>query len=165
MMGAGKSMLARILAQRLDWIWIDSDACVERNSCMPLTELFALFGEEEFRRRERECIQQTVKFRNIVVACGGGAPCYFHAMDFMLSNGIVVYLSARIDTLINRLQMEENTRPLLSIPDISLEERLRIVLAERESVYQLAPYTIETDGLSEEEVVDMVFGLTSQNVK
>ncbi len=156
MMGVGKSTIARLIAQRLGRIWVDSDACVERNSCMTIAELFTHYGEEEFRRREWECIRQTIKIRDLVVACGGGAPCFYGAMDLMLSSGITIYLGAEIDTLVGRLMMEAHTRPLLTGTDISLKDRLHMLLEKREPVYQRAHYSIATDGLTEEHVAERV---------
>jgi shikimate kinase len=160
MMGVGKSTIARLVAQRLEWIWIDTDACVERNSCLTIAEVFSLFGEEEFRRREWGCVQQTIKFRNIVVACGGGTPCFYNAMDLMLDSGIVIYLKSGIDALVERLMTE--TRPLLTGTDISLKERLHILLEEREPVYLRASYTLDTDHQTEEQVAERVLELISK---
>lgn len=162
MMGVGKSTIARLLAQRLEWVWIDTDSCIERNSCMSVSDIFNHFGEEEFRRREWECVRLSTKYHQVVVACGGGAPCFYNAMDFLLSAGIVIYLSARIETLVSHLTQENITRPLLLATDIRLEERLHILLEARTKVYQQAHFIIETDGRSEDEVVQRVMVQVSE---
>lgn len=160
MAGVGKSTLAQIVARHLRWICIDTDACVERNSCLSVSEIFALFGEQEFRRREWQCLRQTTKYRDIVVACGGGAPCFNHAMEMMLASGTVIYLKANITTLIGRLGEQVQSRPLLAGSDVLLSERLSILLDAREQVYSQAHYVIETDGLSAEDVVSQILSLT-----
>jgi len=167
MTGVGKSTIARLLAQRMGWIWIDTDACVERSSCMTIADIFAHYGEDEFRRREWGCVKQTVKSEQIVVACGGGAPCHNAAIELMLSSGIVVYIYAGVESLIARLSMGEQVRPLLSNPDISLKERLNMLVSDREPVYRRAHFSINTDGMAEGEVADKIFsfdGITKEDV-
>ena len=156
MMGAGKSTVARKLAEKLRWVWADTDACVERRSGMPVHEIFAKYGEEEFRKREIECLRQSMRSGNVIIACGGGAPCYSKAMDMMLSSGHVIYLEAQIDTLVSRLSADPGKRPILGNEDKPLKDQLKMLMDQREPVYRRAHAVVTTDTLSELDVVDHI---------
>jgi len=162
MMGVGKSTTARLLAQHLKWAWIDTDDCVERQSGISISEIFTRFGEEEFRRREWNCVKQTEMLENVIVACGGGAPCYHNAMDLMMASGYVVFLDATFEHLEERLSTETSTRPLLGEPGIVAVEQLKRLYGIRESVYRRAHDVINTSDLSESEVVDAMIHMLSE---
>ncbi len=156
MMGSGKTIVAPYLANMLGYTWVETDRCVERNSGVKIPEFFRRYGETRFRTMEWECLRQTASMRDVVVACGGGAPCYHQAMQWMLDQGIVVYLSAGPETLTLRLMEGRSTRPLLSDGDVHLDDRIAGLLAEREPHYRQAHLEIATDGLTPQEVAKRI---------
>lgn len=157
MMASGKSSVARMLAQRLQWTWIDTDACVERSSQLSIAEIFEQSGEDVFRRQEWECVRQAMVVPNAVVSLGGGAPCFYDAISSLLSSGTVVYLKANVEAILSRIARDNQIRPLLSQSDFSIEEQIRRLLEQRRQVYEQAHVTIETDGKTEEQVEEELF--------
>lgn len=156
MPGVGKSTVARELAPLLRWTWLDTDTCVERRFEASVREIFERHGEEAFRETERECLEQTFAHQDIVVSCGGGAPCHFDMIDRIIAHGMVVYLSATLSTLMERLTKEDSTRPLLSDhPDKRMAELLRA----REQVYLKAHHHLQTDQASVTDLVQKVVTL------
>lgn len=155
MMGAGKSTLGRLLARHLDFAWLDTDACVGRRTGMPVQMIFETRGEQFFREAEWECVRQTIAMHDVVVSCGGGAPCHLSAMDLMLASGHVIYLKASAETLISRLQNDSTERPLSSAYG-SLLDTVPRLLMEREPVYLRAHRVIDTDQLLPEDVLRML---------
>jgi shikimate kinase len=71
-MGAGKSTVGRLLADQLDWDFVDLDAEIEKVSGISISEIFAQQGETHFRDLEAKALQKTLDSRDVVVACGGG---------------------------------------------------------------------------------------------
>lgn len=105
-MGCGKSTLGRALAEELGVQFVDLDAYIEERFGKKVSEIFAEMGEEGFRREERRMLEEVSEMSDVIVACGGGTPCYFDNVGLMNSRGITVYLSVSIERLTERL-----TRP------------------------------------------------------
>ena len=105
-MGCGKSTLGRALADELGVQFIDLDAYIEERYHKKVSEIFAEMGEQDFRQMERRMLEEVAECSDVVVACGGGTPCYFDNVALMNSRGLTVYLSVSIERLTERL-----TRP------------------------------------------------------
>lgn len=147
MMGAGKSTVGQLLAQRLGVAFIDLDQRVERIAGCRVAELFAV-GEAEFRRREHAALRSLVAepgFRDAgsVVATGGGVVEDVRNRELMLSCGRVAYLAVSIDVLLRRLSSPEQlaVRPLLDAR--SLRTSVAARLAQREPLYKTAQMCID----------------------
>ena len=91
-MGCGKSKLGKALANKLEVPFLDLDTLVETINQQSIPQLFENLGEEGFRLKEKEALQQSAMDNNAIVATGGGAPCYFDNMNWMNKNGITVFL-------------------------------------------------------------------------
>jgi shikimate kinase len=157
MMGAGKSAVGALLAERLGCGFVDTDALVERASGASIAELFAREGEGAFRKREREAIEK-VAGGALVVALGGGAITQTGAFERLAGSGTIVYLRARPETLLGRIR-DAADRPLLH--GLSSQDRLRRLaelLAERAPAYERASIAVDTDALEPGEVAEAVVG-------
>ena len=146
MMGAGKSAVGAVLAERLALGFVDLDRAIESATGRSIPELFASEGEAGFRKREREALE-AVAGRRAVVALGGGAAAQPGVMEKLLATGTAVYLRARPETLAERAA-QDPTRPLLAGLDAPARlAKVRRLLAEREPAYLRAPYVVDTDAL------------------
>ena len=112
-MGSGKTTLGRAFAKDAGLSFIDLDWYIEERALRTISALFAEEGEEGFRRLERRMLHEVSEFEDVVIACGGGTPCYYDNMDFMMQAGITVYLDASEDVLFRRLKVASVNRPLL----------------------------------------------------
>lgn len=153
MMGAGKSSIGRRLAQRLGLPFTDADTEIEAAAGCTIPEIFAGYGEAEFRRGERRVIARLLEQPRHILATGGGAFMDESTRALILDKAIAVWLKADLDTLVARTARRQD-RPLLrnGDPRVILGE----LLIKREPVYALAPVIVSSDDRPPEETVDMV---------
>ena len=120
-MAAGKTTLGRWAARRLGYDFIDLDHYIESRYMKSVSDLFAERGEEGFREIERRMLHEVGEFDRVLISTGGGTPCFFDNMDYMLSQGLTVYLEASVPVLCRRLKCSHTKRPLV---DSKTEEEL-----------------------------------------
>ncbi len=155
MMGAGKSTVGRALARRLGRPFVDTDEEIARARGASIPEIFEREGEAAFREHERAAIEAAAE-RAGVVALGGGAVCQPGAPERLRARGQLVYLRARPESLAERLGAGRG-RPLLAgAGEGGLRARLEALLAERKGAYEAADWTVDVDGRSVDEVVELV---------
>ncbi len=113
-MGSGKTYMGKMLAQQLDYVFVDMDALIEKKYHKAVSQIFAEMGEDKFREIERECLHEVADFEKTVISTGGGAPCFSDNMDYMNSHGFTVYLKLSPEQLVTRLESSRaGKRPLL----------------------------------------------------
>lgn len=159
MMGVGKTTIGALLAQRLQWLFVDLDEVIERITEKSISEIFSEEGEEYFRDLESQAILQLDQEEPIVVSCGGGTPCFNDNLEVMNQRGLTIYLSAGINHLVNGLKHGHSARPLLEQlvgDEETLEDYLMELLESRSPFYEQADLTIDTESLNEEEVVSQI---------
>ncbi|WP_153641202.1 shikimate kinase [Prolixibacter sp. NT017] len=142
-MGCGKSTLGRKLAQRLNLCFIDLDKYIEERNFRTIPTIFAEEGEEGFRLCEKKALEEIADFENLVVATGGGAPCFFENMELMNRTGATIYIAPPTEILVERLLKSKNERPL--IKGKSREELTRFIdenLQKRAPFYEKASLII-----------------------
>jgi shikimate kinase len=145
MMGAGKSTVARLLADRLGRRVADTDDEVRHWTGRSIPELFAAHGEAGFRDLERQVIEELATFHDLVISLGGGAVLRDDNVASLLLTGVLVELRADPEVLVERLEGESDHRPLLGTPE-QLEERVRAVHAERAGRYaEVADLTVDAE--------------------
>ena len=138
-MGSGKSTMGKQIAKGLNWRFIDLDDYIEMKEDESITSIFGSYGEDGFRKMEREALEEVVHLDKVVVATGGGVPCFYDNMEFMNSQGRTVYQKLSPQELCKRLLPVRSTRPLIS--NKSDEELLSYIkgkLSEREPFYNQA---------------------------
>jgi shikimate kinase len=156
-MGSGKTTVGKRLAARLHWPFVDADAEIELAAQMPVSEIFARFGESHFRDGERRVIARLMEGTGnrgaCVIATGGGAFVDPETRALILAEGTAIWLDASIDTLAARVS-KRNTRPLLigKDPRVVLGE----LLAVRAPCYRQAPIHIGSGNGPHEETVSAI---------
>lgn len=156
-MGAGKTTVGRLLAQKLSLTFIDSDHEIEDHTGVDIPLIFEKEGEEGFRKREVEIIDELTQRKNIVLATGGGAIIKEENRHNLINRGLVIYLQADIKYLIRRTRKDRN-RPLLQGPNP--EKKLRQIMIDREPLYlQTADYIIDTGKYSVQAIIKQVIEL------
>lgn len=161
-MGSGKTTIGHRLARQLGYAFMDQDDLIEELAEKKIPEIFESEGEAGFRKQERQAIQNLIKQTNLVVATGGGAPCFFNNMQVYNENGITIYLKLPPKALAMRLKDSSTERPL--IKNKSEEELINYIeqtLQEREKYYQQATFVIEGINLRVEDILQ-VLGLPDQ---
>ncbi len=132
LMGSGKSTIGRKLAQVIDLDFFDSDAEIENASRMSVKDLFAVYGEPEFRALEQRVMLRLMDDGPRIISTGGGAFINPEVRQAVLQRGIAVWLDADIDVLMERVGRRE-TRPLLNNDDP--EATMRSLMEARYPVY------------------------------
>ena len=155
-MGAGKTTVGRQLASALGYAFVDSDHEIEARTGADIPWIFQVEGEDGFRRREAQVIDDLTRRPRIVLATGGGAVLRPENRAALHARGFVVYLSADIDHLLARTARDRN-RPLLRTgnPRAVFEK----LLAEREPLYrEVAHLEVNTNAGNVREAVSAIIG-------
>lgn len=153
LMGAGKSTVGRALARRLGLEFADADEAIEAAAKRSISDIFAEYGEPEFRRLEREVIARLLAGPQKVIATGGGAPMDPDTRARIAATAVSVWLRVKLSTLAARTERRQN-RPLLAAGDV--KETLRRLLAEREPVYSQADLTVDGGAAPPDRTVDAI---------
>jgi shikimate kinase len=139
MMGAGKSTVGRLLAQQLNYLFVDADRELEARSGVPIPTIFEIEGEAGFRRREIGLLDELTQRESIVLATGGGAILDADMTLLMRQRGLVIYLRASADEIFRRTR-QDRSRPLLQTADP--RARIDQLLSEREPLYEKAAHLV-----------------------
>ena len=148
--GSGKSTLARSLAAALDLAYEDLDSLIQEHAGKSIPQIFAEEGEENFRLQEMRALQEVSERPPAVVALGGGALLSADARHLAESSGQVLCLRAKLESLLNRLGVGREDRPLLAG---DTETRLRDLLDQRAAHYDSFALQLETDLIAPEDLV------------
>ena len=140
-MGVGKTFYGKLLANAINYNFLDTDQIIEKKEDLSIQEIFKLKGEEYFRALEKEVIHEILPKNNCVISCGGGLPMIDGLFDILKANGIVIGLIASKENILKRTNSSK--RPLLDVskPD----EVIHKLLIKREPIYLKSDICINTD--------------------
>lgn len=142
---SGKTTFGRALARRMGWTFIDLDFYITQRFRASVHDIFAREGEEGFRHKESAMLREAGEMEDVVVACGGGTPCFGSNMDYMLSRGLTVWLDTQSGRLVERLKAGGSRRPLVSgLREEELADYVSRTARERQPFYSRA--AIKVDG-------------------
>ena len=156
-MGTGKSTIGKRLAKKTSQSFYDCDHEIENRTGASINLIFEIEGEEGFRHRETQLLDELTSMSNVVLATGGGAVLSEENRAFLSARGFVIYLKSDINQLLKRT-CRDSKRPLLQNddPEVILKELLEL----REPLYEeVADLVIDTTGLSINDIIVRVMSL------
>lgn len=147
-MGAGKTTIGRLLADRLGWEFKDLDAAIEDREKRTVRSIFAESGEAYFRELEAACLRRLSEGSSRVISLGGGAYADPSNRELVESTGVSVYLEAPLEVLLSRID-DDGSRPLAAN-----RADLARLFTDRTRSYRMAQVVIGTGNRAPEEVVE-----------
>jgi len=156
-MGCGKSTIGKALAKKMRLDFIDLDNYITKKEGISIKQIFDERGETGFRKIEEIALFESCKKNNVVIATGGGTPCFSKNMRTILAKGKSVYLKMEPKELKERLKNQQNERPL--IRNKSNKELLSFInstLLEREQYYNQSDFVIEEKNRSLEAILSLL---------
>jgi len=158
--GAGKTTVGRQLARRLRLRFVELDRRVEQTAEMSLAEIFSLYGEEQYRRFERDALQAVLaEQRPTVLATGGGIVAAPDTFALLKKSAVTVWLRATPEDHWNRVVRQGDRRPMADHPQAMAD--LRALLTAREPLYAAAEHTVHTSGRAVGAIVDEIAGIAA----
>ena len=152
-MGTGKTTIARLLADELGTESIDIDTLIETKEGMKIADIFAKKGEPYFRRVEKDIVTDISQQTGKVLACGGGVVLDEENVRNLKENGILIYLKARPEVILERTRTYAH-RPLLNVADP--EAKITEMLKARQPFYDKADYILDTSNLDKKTIVEKI---------
>jgi len=152
-MAVGKSAVGRNLAKRLRRRFVDLDRVIEKRAGLKVRDIFELKGEPYFRALEKQTLADLLQQPGHVIATGGGVVMDDENLRLLREKTLLVCLIASTDTILARVG-NGTKRPLLKGPD--RRERIEELLKVRADRYAHAHATVDTSGLTLEQVVDRI---------
>jgi XRE family aerobic/anaerobic benzoate catabolism transcriptional regulator len=148
--GGGKSTLGRMLAERLDVPFIELDREIERRSGANLSEIFDMFGQETFRRAEREALDDILhRHKHFVVATSGSIVTEPGTLEVLLASCFTVWVRAEPEEHMRRVMAQGDMRPMAH--NVRAMEDLISILKSREPLYAKAEAVLVTTGKTPEQ--------------
>lgn len=148
-MGVGKTTVGKLVAQKLDWEFIDIDEYIEKEFDLPVSQIFARFGEKAFRDKEKEVIKELSGQPQKILSLGGGAFLQEEIKQACLKACFVIYLDLSFEAWKERLALIINSRPVLKGKSI---EEMEELFYQRQAAYSEHHLKIATDHKSAEDI-------------
>ena len=144
-MGSGKSSIGKKLSKMMKFNFVDTDSLIEDSTGVDIPTIFEHEGEEGFRERERNILQEISEYKETVIGTGGGIVISEKNRTTIKNMGFVVYLTASVRELVYRTEHDKN-RPLINNNDDDAENKIKKILKDRKEYYEkTSNMTISTD--------------------
>ena len=149
-MGTGKTTLGRLLAEKIDYEFIDTDALIENQIGQTIAKLFQAEGEAAFRKLESKLVEELAQKEGLVIATGGGLVLDPKNVTALRKTGQIICLTASPEEILARVAKQQDVRPLLQEKDP--KAKIIELLQQRESVYRQFPQ-LSTSDLSPDKLI------------
>jgi XRE family aerobic/anaerobic benzoate catabolism transcriptional regulator len=164
MRGAGKSTLGSMLAKETGKRFVELDNEIEKDTGMPVSEIFSLYGQSGFRAIEKRTLERMLKENErAVISVGGGVVSEKETFDFLLSHCYTVWIKAQPEEHMSRVTAQGDFRPMAA--NNQAMEDLRGILEAREPLYRKADLLLDTSGTSVEESFARLEAALQQNLQ
>jgi shikimate kinase len=161
MRGSGKTTVGSILGRRLGRELVEMDDLIARKAGMSIPEIVARHGWTKFRDIEAELTPAVSRRNNAIISAGGGVVTRENNIKELKRNGVLVWLNASVDSLLERIGQDPGRPPFVN--GRSQRDDMSLTLAERESLYQqAAEFTVDTEHKTPEAVANEIIGLLKQ---
>jgi XRE family aerobic/anaerobic benzoate catabolism transcriptional regulator len=161
--GAGKSTLGRIAANNLGWTFVELNREIERDSGLSVAEIFALYGQERYRRLDQSALRRLIGQPGpMVIATAGGIVAEPLTFDLVLSAFFTIWLKASPEEHMRRVRAQGDLRPMGTDPPAMQE--LRAILLGREPLYARARAVVDTAGLTVEEAAERLVSVINDSI-
>lgn len=134
-MGAGKTTIGKLLAKALGYSFIDTDEEIEKEEGLSIAQIFEKKGEGYFRELESNFITN-FRLSKCIIATGGGMPCHKDNMEKLKVLGTVLFINTPYDSIIERLKLNQNSRPLLKSSLGNGKDDLLHLFSKRQDMYK-----------------------------
>jgi shikimate kinase len=149
-MGSGKTSIGKLLAKELQFSFTDMDADIEAEEQLTVAEIFKQKGENYFRAKESEWLEN-IATEKTIISVGGGTPCFNNNLNLMHLKGVLVYLSLPVEMMAQRVMQSKTIRPIIEPykqDKKKLVEFMRDLLNKREPYYKQADIIFEASNMS-----------------
>ncbi|HTL07959.1 MAG TPA: shikimate kinase [Chitinophagaceae bacterium] len=155
-MGSGKTHWGKLLSQHTGMPYFDLDEVIVAAEKKSIQQIFHDNGEEYFRIKEQEVLEALAEDHdNVIIATGGGTPCFFNNIDFMRQQGKVIWLNTSVDILLQRLLKQKHSRPLIkNISDHELKAYIIKKLQDRKMYYEQAHIMLHEEQITIQSLVN-----------
>jgi shikimate kinase len=160
-MGAGKSTIGKILAQRIGYRFYDTDHLVMRGFGKPVSVIFEQNGEKAFRNAEILVLSELAQRSNVVVSTGGGTLVRDETFTIARESGLLIYLRAPVSDLYERVIFSPKDRPQVDVPE--QESIFHEYFEQRRHYYERSDFTVDTVNRRPDDVVRDI--MTALNLK
>ena len=152
-MGAGKTTIGKLVAEKLGRPFIDTDEKIEKEYGMPVSEIFKQLGEKQFREKEKTLITKLSEKRLQVLSLGGGAFLQEEIREACLTNCIVIYIHLPWECWQKRIPLIIDSRPVLQGKSI---DEIKELFEKRLAIYSHHHIKIEAENMDPEEIAKQI---------
>ena len=154
MMGSGKSHIGRKLAQRLNWQFVDTDRRIERAVGMTIADFFASYGEQAFRERELNILQQVSRYHEAVISFGGNFPMSVDTYRILHRHGFIVALLSEPFRVEERVSRHIGKRPTVDYDN--LHDFVHTMMKQWEEIYPYCDGVVDTTRGGASQIVESI---------